>query len=375
MSVGLLRGDKIQDSLSVQETSASPLFKRTRNSPPRSGDSPFATPPGATDEDMAMTMAEFKAYMDNNTNRDLSNIKDGLADVKRSVARIDSNVKENTRQLEAHTAKIDRNQACISKLEEEISRMKSKPAFPSLPERPVPTGFLTRPEESRSEPEVDDPEYNLARRSLRIWPVKGSDPRQLKMAAGIFLGTNLAMSGVIGDSNITSISRPVSASGPGVTDEVIIVFADIASRDLVMGASSRLAPFVNEDGRPTAGIRLEIPPRLQRDFRTLSLYGRNLRARHGHGTRRHVKFDDHDRSLFLNVKLPGDTTWSKVTIDIARRGIRARESLRSEELEQRLDITGPMRSPARPRTTSLSSTATTGSAPGTWAARPSSSAS
>lgn len=59
-------------------------------------------------------------------------------------------------------------------------------------------------------------------------------------------------------------------------------------------------------------------------------------------------------NLFLNVKLPNDATWSKVTEDVARRGLRAREMSRNGELEKRLDINGPMSELPRPRAASES---------------------
>ena len=77
--------------------------------------------------------------------------------------------------------------------------------------------------------------------------------------AGIFLGTNLGLEGAIDNSAIESITRVTAPSGPGVRDEALIRFRESKDRDLVMGRAARLAPFVDAEGRPTAGLRIEVP--------------------------------------------------------------------------------------------------------------------
>ena len=78
-----------------------------------------------------------------------------------------------------------------------------------------------------------------------------------------------------------------------------------------------LAARTDSNGRPTAGLRLEIPDELLSQFRILSRFGTRLRSRHGLGTKRHIKFDDMDGSLFMNIKLPGNEAWSRVSVDTA----------------------------------------------------------
>ena len=143
-------------------------------------------------------------------------------------------------------------------------------------------------------------------------------------------------------------------SGPGVNLEVLVLFVDNQSRDLVLGSAAKLAPFIDGDGKPTAGLRIEVPPHLQQEFRLLFKYGQGLRARHGPGTRTHVKFFEEDLSLFLNVRLPDDESWSRVSIEMARRGLKARSRKNEGDLERRLDIAGT----PRPRAASASVTGT-----------------
>ena len=316
---GLLRGDQVRDRLRVQEASASPFLKRPRSS------EKSPTPSLG----MAMTLAEFRDYMENNTNKRLDGLDDKMSGMNTTIARIDETVKTNSTRIEAHEARIE--EICA-----EVNKLKKGPDFPALP------GTGTLAGSSPPTPVVDDKEFNLARRSLRLWPVLGVTEKELWDQAGIFLGTNLGMEGKIDGSSIECIARVEIPSGPGVRSEILVRFKDISTRDMVMGAAAKLAAFMDSEGRATAGMRMEVPGRLQQSFRVLFKYGQNLRARH-------VKFCDLERSLFLNVKLPGDENWSRVSLDVAMRGMKARRTIDDGQLERRLDITGPMTMGTRPR--------------------------
>ena len=90
-----------------------------------------------------------------------------------------------------------------------------------------------------------------------------------------------------------------------------------------MLSSTNLATCTDHEGKPTAGIRLEIPDELADSFCLLSRFGTRLRARHGPGTKRHIKFDDYSGSLYSNVKLPGDESWTRVTVPMASDDLQA----------------------------------------------------
>ena len=318
---GLLRGDQVLDRLKVQEASASPLLKKTRKSP--------GTTPPRTVSKMAMTMAEFKEYMDNNTNK-------RLGDIDGKIGGMQTAIKENT-------AKLDRHEAQISELRGEMVKLKQAP-FPPLPApQGGPLDPLPLPPAL-----VPDSDYLVARRSLRLWPVRGTSKDDLWNSAASFMINNLGLIDKLDNDSMEEVTRVTIPSGPGVSDEALVRFRTVAARDLVLGSASKLSTFMDRDGRATAGMRIEVPPKLQQAFRVLFKYGSNLRARHGAGTRRHVKFSDVDQSLYLNVKLPGDDSWSRVSLQVALRGMRARETLNDDQLERRLDITGPLQD-ARPR--------------------------
>ena len=170
-----------------------------------------------------------------------------------------------------------------------------------------------------------DDRYCKARRSIRLWPIPGSSDSDRWGGTGEFIhGTLGVREADVCQDDIESIQRAVDGVEAGIVhDEVIVTFRDKRKRDIVMVNSTNLTGKVAPDGRPTAGTRLEIPPDLKGMFRLLTRFGARLRARHGEGTKRHIKFDDFRGSLVADVKLPGDTEWTRVTPEMARDDLEA----------------------------------------------------
>ena len=83
----------------------------------------------------------------------------------------------------------------------------------------------------------------------------------------------------------------------------------------------------------------------------LGSYQARLRARHGAGTKRHIKFDDFSASLFTNVKLPGDSNWTRVTPAMARADLDASMKEEGLAIQKRLAaklMPGPRERLSRP---------------------------
>lgn len=78
----------------------------------------------------------------------------------------------------------------------------------------------------------------------------------------------------------------------------------------------------------TAGIRMEIPPHLLMTHRLLNMFGFNLKQKHGRDTRRIIKFDMIEQSLYLAYKIPGSEIWHDVTLTMAK-SFKERENQRS----------------------------------------------
>ena len=168
-------------------------------------------------------------------------------------------------------------------------------------------------------PQEGRPDYLLAWRSIRLWPVEGDGDKEMWEAVRNFIHDTLRVKdSEVSQDDIASVKRTPDRSSTGVNREVLVTFCDSRKRDLVISHSVNLADMVDTEARPTAGVRLEIPTELMDTFRMLSRSGTRLRARHGRGTKRHIKFDDFQGQLFTNIKFPGDESWTKITPEMAR---------------------------------------------------------
>lgn len=86
-----------------------------------------------------------------------------------------------------------------------------------------------------------------------------------------------------------------------------------------MASKGRLLAEHKEDqGKPTAGFRMDVPDYLGRDFKTLTDYGFRMRCVHGEEIRRYVKYDDDCYSLYLELRLPGSQNYLRITPNMVR---------------------------------------------------------
>ena len=88
-------------------------------------------------------------------------------------------------------------------------------------------------------------------------------------------------------------------------DEVIVLFPDVDTRDIVRRAASNLA------GMPNAGIRLEVPEFLRPSLRALESTSFLLKKKFP-TLKRHVKFDDEVLDLVMDLKMTPDAQWQKM---------------------------------------------------------------
>ena len=223
-----------------------------------------------TDETAPLTLQMFTKYMD-------EKIVVQIAEVRGRVDNI-------TTQVQSNTAEIRDIQDEISLIRRADTNQKNI--------------LLSKEDERR---------YERLRRSLRIWPVKGKNETDLWTATGDFIHKTLKMpANEMSDEQIEDVRR--LRAGGRIHDEVLIIFSDLESRDSVASYARSLADHVDDSGRPRAGLRMDVPPFLMSVFKLLEEHGRKMRARYGPEFKRHIRFDDAARSLYLNVRIPGEQT-------------------------------------------------------------------
>ena len=252
----------------------------------------------------ALTADFFRNLIGENTATITAKLDKVTGDLAQLSGTVDSSKKEIaavTAEVERHSSELTDQRTLVEELADRVARLENG-------------GGL------RNKSCTLSPAYLHARRSVRMWPIENANSKTLWKGVGEFLHSALGIpESDIGPEDIEEVvALPEHKYTAGnISKEALVTFFCPRKRDIVVSSSPNLSNLM-ENGVPTAGLRLEIPEELMGQFRLLSRFGTRLRARHGAGTKRHVKFDDVDGSLFMNIKLPGDESWSRITVETAR---------------------------------------------------------
>ena len=256
-----------------------------------------------------LTAEFFKNLIGENTRtvtEKIQTLSEDLLTLSRTVDANKDGIRKATTEIEKQADVISEQKAMLLELGERVSLLENRGSSRA----PGGTG-----------PVGKSLDYLRARRAVRIWPVDRTSEEALWRGTGEFIHTALKISeDEVSPDDIESIVTVPDPRLPigNLHDEAIVTFYCARKRDSLLANAANLASFRDSAGRPTAGVRLGFPVELDDTFRLLSRFGTRLRARHGEGTKRHVKFDDHESSLIMNIKLPGDEQWSRVTPSMAR---------------------------------------------------------
>ena len=250
-----------------------------------------------------LTFAKFATYMD-------ERVLGQIADVNKKLDKVNEQVDSNTHQIRLIKTELDKVKA-------------------SGGPGPGPHN------------DVEWKRYEKSRRSIRIWPVRGTSETELWRNTGIFLHTTLSIPHDEMEEERISEIRRMRTGGTRIKDEALVVFIDAETRDFVTGFARNLANAVDTNGNPTAGLRMDIPIQLMSVFKLLETHGRKMRDRYGKEFKRHIRYDDSARSLYLNVKLPQEENWTRISPGFARSMAEEEESGR--EMRDRFGTSGTWR--------------------------------
>ena len=160
-------------------------------------------------------------------------------------------------------------------------------------------------------------DYQMSRRSLRLWPIKGTTDEELKQGAIHFIRNKLEVPQLeCNDWQITRVRRIKYARKDNSNCEALVLFNDIYSRDRVSAHGKKLAAY-HDQGKPTAGMKIDYPPHLARTFRTLEWYDGDMKKIHGEGLKRNIRYDDLLETFYMDIKLPGEDFWHRVDMEMA----------------------------------------------------------
>ena len=182
-----------------------------------------------------------------------------------------------------------------------------------------------RPVFTASRSEKQEVKFWTARRSLRLWPLPGGSKESLE----VFLRQKLRLDKEFVDEELgqVAISRTKEPRNKN-KDEFIVTFESKQIRDAVKAAAPNLA-----NHRDSAGMRLQVPDHLQRDFKALMNLSYDLKKRHPN-LKRNVKFDEDDYGLFMDIKLNESGDWKRVKPAQAHRATKNRKTNTTLLLEE-----------------------------------------
>ena len=235
-------------------------------------------------------------------------LRDGLENVARRehIDQMMTQIKHNADSLTSLERKV------------ETTNEANDRRFRSIEERldATPVSRSTSPEDrDRSRKAA----FDKSRRSFRAWPIDGSDQAELRSSFKDFAVDALQVpEDAFEATAIQEIIRVRTSPHNAIYKEALITFGEIYDRDFFYGKARNLSEYRDSDGRPTAGLRLDVPPFLLPTFKILNEHGYEIRSVHGQGTKRYIKFDEINLSLLLEVRLPGQVKWLKIRPEQAR---------------------------------------------------------
>ena len=161
--------------------------------------------------------------------------------------------------------------------------------------------------------------YDKARRSMRVWPIKGENQDAMDAAFQDFAVEALAVPDtVVRKMKLAGIIRVRSSPHNHIYLETIVTFHDLNEHDFYFSKARNVAEYRDTEGNPTAGIKMDVPPFLLPTFKLLNDHGHEIRRAHGKEMHRYVKYDEENLSLLLEVRLPGVVKWTRIRPEQAR---------------------------------------------------------
>ena len=278
--------------------------KKKKNNSPSKETAPMEQGADGVDPAMLALLMSIKQDINNTTNTAVGKVNDRIDENAVAIQKIGRDTADEVRKLRVH---VEETQAgledkIMGKIEErdiEIQRRLS-----SLENRKAITVKIPDHAPRNAEP------YNKARRSLKIWPIKGPD---LEDSLMVFMKTKLQVE----DEKIRSLG-PVSIKhsvgrGAKDRDEVLVQFDCREDRDYVKSMGFNLA------GDKSTGMSIHVPGHLLDNFYALNSIGYNIRHNQ-EGVKRSVKFDDIKQDIFLDIYIGGN--WKRILPEEAKTALK-----------------------------------------------------
>ena len=182
---------------------------------------------------------------------------------------------------------------------------------------------ISRPAATRGSTREDDEyqKYKRARKSLIFYPIEGETTSGMMPSLQNFITRNMKIPvGEIKKDQIELVRRIRSTRNARAKKELLVLFTDMETRDFVLSHAKNLSSFRDTSGKPTAGVRMDVPTSLLNVKKALDQYGYTLRTDLGEEFKRNTRYDDANRLLVMDIKYPGDKKWQRINYEQAIHG-------------------------------------------------------
>ena len=310
------------------EKSASPTTRPKRKRPSGDEDSVDESPAVkkmATEQAVMNALERLEKKFDtaNERLKDCAQ-KDDLTAIEVSIR---DKVRDNERRLNRIESEMSRTARSVQQLVEEC--VDNKVAQKLLEVSTNRCGTEGSAAERIDQLERHD--YLEARKSIKMWPVKGSEDA-LEAACREFMEKTLSMPHDTAQNlEIVSVRRIRQARRSKIADEVLVKYGTVEERDIVQSYAPNLSR-----ANGTAGVRIDFPAHLRGTFRLLESHGSLLKRKYPE-LKRSIKFDDQSLSLVMDVKLSAVDNWERVD----ERGARASKKERDSSTNNTNDRANP----------------------------------
>ena len=268
-------------------------------------------------------------------------------DIDRGNKKLSERIDSTQAELRSHKVQVEKE---MQQMRKELDDRKAVPIGSAMAALPLPQlgnyaamASKTRAPSARSQDDHDKRQFLRSRRSSRFFPVSGVTDEELRQSLEEFFLERLRIPAEdLRLTDVEHVRRVRMRRGKESLAEVTVLFCDIETRDRVTSYARNLGSYVDGQGKPTAGIRFEIPDHLSGIHRTLLQYGHALWTKYGRDSdfKRNVRFDDVEMTFCLNVKLPKKKEWKTVTYKRALLDRRVSATTAEEDQDDALSTTG-----------------------------------
>ena len=299
---------------------------------------------GGVDPAMLSLLMSIKKDINETTTSAVNKIERRIDDNSAAIKKVGEDTAMEMRKLRQH---CEESQAKFeSKMERRMEERETNierrlVSIEAKASRPVASrGSVDSPEKKKKQ----DRAYEVARRTLKMWPIRGPD---LEDSVRVFMKTKLK----IDDDRIKSIGRieVKLSNGRAAREkaEVLATFDCREDRDYVKSMGISLADQSN------VGMSIHVPGFLLDNYYALSSIGYSIRQNQD-GVKRSIKFDDSIQNIYLDIFIGGK--WKRILPHEARSALKSVPAAASSSGSLGLtseDLVGLVRGEAVPGVTAV----------------------